>query len=196
MLRTSHTNGCLRTTEIEGKVSDRQFRSGLIDGDRVVAVITKDDVGELLTVFRQRATRYVGITQTKYMDGFPSYVSTVAVTDNSLFLEEGSCHHGCYDIRYQFKNLGGLFKLVSSSCRAILCASITTRKMRRLTATIPYGLAIATTFFRRRRFAGSKYSRKQCAAPGHRFSSAMRQLVGVSTLELGERTVLKLAGSG
>lgn len=86
--------------------------AGSIDGDRVLAVITRDDAGELLTVFRQEATRYVGIAQTKYMDGFPSYVSTVAVTDNSLFLGAGNCHHGCYDRRYQFKNLGGQFKLV------------------------------------------------------------------------------------
>lgn len=86
--------------------------AGTIDGDRILAVITRDDMGELLTVFKQEATRYVGIAQTKSTDGFPSYVSTVVVTDNSLFLKAGNCHHGCFERRYQFKNLGGQFKLV------------------------------------------------------------------------------------
>lgn len=85
---------------------------GQIDGKQFLAVITRHDLGELLTVFRRDSTRYVGIAQAKYMNGFPSYVSTVAVADDSLILKSGYCHHGCYDYRYRFKNIDQAFRLV------------------------------------------------------------------------------------
>lgn len=85
---------------------------GQIDGNQFLAVITRHDSGELLTVFRQDSTHYVGVAQTKYMNGFPSYASTVTVADNSLVLESGYCHHGCYDHRYRFKNIDQAFRLV------------------------------------------------------------------------------------
>lgn len=85
---------------------------GQIDGKQFLAVITRQDLGALLTVFRRDSARYVGIAQTKYMNGFPSHISTVAVANNSLFLKTGDCHHGCYHDRYQFKNIDQLFRLV------------------------------------------------------------------------------------
>ena len=85
---------------------------GQIDGEQFLAIITRHDLGERLTVFRRDSTRYVGIAQTKYMNGFPSYVSTVAVADDSLILESGYCHHGCYDYRYRFKNIDKAIRLV------------------------------------------------------------------------------------
>jgi hypothetical protein len=82
--------------------------AGPIDGEQYLAVISRHELGELLTVFKRASTRYIGVAQTKYLPSF----STVAVAKNSIFLETGFCHHGCSDDRYQFKNIDQMLRLV------------------------------------------------------------------------------------
>ncbi len=84
---------------------------GQIDGERYLAVITKQEMGQLLTVFRRNSTRYIGVAQAELPDS-PTSFSTVTIEKNSIFVETSFCHHGCTDARYQFKKIDRLFKLV------------------------------------------------------------------------------------
>lgn len=84
---------------------------GQMDGEHFLAVIAKQEMGLLLVLFRRDSMRHIGVGKIKLRDSPPS-LSTVAIAKNSIFVETSSCHHGCTDTRYQFKNVGSLIKLV------------------------------------------------------------------------------------
>ena len=89
---------------------------GLMDSSPYLAIIAKQDTDSaettwFLAVFKQSQTKYEGIALAHLPNiGLSPY--SVEIANNSLFLTSGNCHHGCYDDRYQFKNVEQQLKLV------------------------------------------------------------------------------------
>lgn len=99
----------------DGSIIDSQT-VGLINNAPYLAIIAKQDADSaetawFLAVFKQSQTKYEGIALAHLPNiGLSPY--SVEIKKNSLFLTSGNCHHGCYDDRYQFKNIEQQLKLV------------------------------------------------------------------------------------
>jgi hypothetical protein len=101
---------------------DDHYVKGRIDGEEYVAIVanrtspTAND-GPIILVFRKTAGQFDVIAKVD-LQGDYSQMYSIAIKNNSLFLEHWVGHHGWHGGRYQFKQINRKFRLIGEEHRS------------------------------------------------------------------------------